>query len=202
MQVTDAFTDADVKSNAPACKHTGGLQLLSNGQELVPALGLAWANCVNTRIFLSKTDFAVSTHCLAPVQAHSSIPQPATLPLRCMQVVFSPCLPPDSCLYVVSQGGLQGVNPAQLAAGDVQHYHQEAEQEQGCQAVHHSTTPQHGLACDNQKPSVQSSAAQQPDYNTVLQDSNNELPEGRTTLGKAASSKHTCTMATGVFASF
>lgn len=198
----DAFTDTDVKSNAPACKHTGGMQLMSNGRELVPALGLAWANCVNTRIFLSKTDFAVSTHCLAQAQQDRSIPQPATLPLRCMQVVFSPCLPQDSCLYVVSQGGLEGINPAQLAAGDVQHYHQEAEQEQACQAVHHSMMPQHGLAYDNQKPSVQTSTALQPNYNTVLQGSTDTLPDGRTTLGKAPTSKHTCTMATGVFASF
>lgn len=34
--------------------HTGGLQLLSSGREVQPALGLAWAACVNHRLFLSR----------------------------------------------------------------------------------------------------------------------------------------------------
>lgn len=33
--------------------------MMSSGRPVVPALGLAWANCVNTRIFLTrKTEFA------------------------------------------------------------------------------------------------------------------------------------------------
>ena len=34
--------------------HTGGLQLLSKGREVQPAVGLAWATCVNHRLFLSR----------------------------------------------------------------------------------------------------------------------------------------------------
>ena len=119
IQVMDAFTDEPATSKVPACKHTGGLRLMSKGRELQPALGLAWANCINNRIFLYKTDFVVSTTYLQQGSL-PGLPQPATLPLRCMQVAFSPCLPQDSCLYVVSQQGLQGIDPAQLAANILQ----------------------------------------------------------------------------------
>lgn len=34
-----------------------------------------------------------------------------------MQVVFSPCLPPDTCLFVVTQSGLQGVNNSKVIQG-------------------------------------------------------------------------------------
>ena len=34
--------------------HTGGLRLVTSGREVQPALGLAWANCVNHRVFLSR----------------------------------------------------------------------------------------------------------------------------------------------------
>jgi hypothetical protein len=34
--------------------HTGGLRLVTSGREVQPALGLAWANCINHRVFLSR----------------------------------------------------------------------------------------------------------------------------------------------------
>ena len=34
--------------------HTGGLRMVTSGREVQPALGLAWANCVNHRVFLSR----------------------------------------------------------------------------------------------------------------------------------------------------
>ena len=196
----DAFVDADVKSTAPACKHTGGLQLMSGGRELVPALGLAWANCINTRIFFSKTEYAVSTCCLSRAE-NSSLPQPATLPLRCMQVVFSPCLPQDSCLYIVSQSGLQGIDPAQLNDGDVQHYHQE----QDCGTEQHHISHQRDAArakqASMQRIAVPLQQAAQPDR-TVLQPSTSVSLESKPTDYNSSRKQQTCTMATGVFASF
>ena len=122
-QVSDAFTDDDIisKKQAPACKHTGGLQLLSSGRELVPALGLAWANCVNTRLFLSRTELAVTS----PQCQANNVPQQKAyiVPLRYMQVVFSPCLPPDICLFVVTQHGLQGVDNSKTAQERQDHTH-------------------------------------------------------------------------------
>lgn len=126
-QVSDAFTDDDIltKKQAPACKHTGGLRLLSSGRELVPALGLAWANCVNTRLFLSRTEVIV-----ASPQCHSNSaafcgPEhiPYSVSLRYMQVVFSPCLPPDTCLFVVTQHGLQGVDNSKITQERQDHTH-------------------------------------------------------------------------------
>lgn len=198
----DAFADTDIKSKAPACKHTGGLQLMSGGQELVPALGLAWANCINTRIFLSRTEYAVSTCCLSRAR-HNSLPQPATLPLRCMQVVFSPCLPQHSCLYVVSQSGLQGIDPSQLNDGDVQHYHQEATPEESSQTKQHSRSDQHDAAHSKPIPSMQRPAIplQQSDK-SGLQPSTNATLESKPAQSKSSVKQQTCTMATGVFASF
>ncbi len=116
-QVSDAFTDADLTFNqkAPASKHTGGLRLLSSGRELVPALGLAWANCVNARLFLSRTEVTIaSSYWQNSCDVTRSGSAPPSLPLRYMQVVFSPCLPQDTCLYVVTQTGLKGVDNASV----------------------------------------------------------------------------------------
>lgn len=128
MQVSDAITNTDIAAcgQAPACKHTGGLQLLSSGRELVPALGLAWANCVNTRLFLSRTQVSISSSQVHLSQDGDSGHAPCSLPLRYMQVVFSPCLPQDTCLYVVTQNGLQGIDKrtvSQAHESSEQHLH-------------------------------------------------------------------------------
>ena len=44
----------DTLEGNAASRHTGGVPLMSGGREVVPALGLAWANCVTMRIFLSR----------------------------------------------------------------------------------------------------------------------------------------------------
>lgn len=125
LQVSDAFTNDDIiTKQAPACKHTGGLRLLSSGRELVPALGLAWANCVNTRLFLSRTEAAVtSPQCQSNNAAFSAPEQAYSMPIRYMQVVFSPCLPPDTCLFVVTQHGLQGVDNSKIIQERQNHTH-------------------------------------------------------------------------------
>ena len=127
LQVSDAFTDDDniTKKQALACKHTGGLRLLSSGRELVPALGLAWANCVNTRLFLSRTEVAVASPQCQSNSAAFSNPEhtPYSVPLRYMQVVFSPCLPPDTCLFVVMQHGLQGIDNSKITQEHQNHTH-------------------------------------------------------------------------------
>jgi RecA/RadA recombinase len=59
-QVSDFFAGADSNSgSALAVEHTKHSYLhhwsmLSSGHRVVPALGLTWANCVNTRIFLTR----------------------------------------------------------------------------------------------------------------------------------------------------
>ena len=116
VQVSDAFTEADITSSkqAPACKHTAGLRLLSSGREVVPALGFAWANCVNTRLFMSRTELTIPSTFSHTDEQSISVHTPVSLPVRYMQIVFSPCLPQDTCLYVVGQFGLHGIDRASI----------------------------------------------------------------------------------------
>ncbi|KAK9841637.1 hypothetical protein WJX74_009147 [Apatococcus lobatus] len=112
-QVSDAISD---KPQENGCGHTAGLQLRTSGREVIPALGLAWANCVNTRLFLSRLGHVPWPMFLshARPQAASALQHAAEaehqgLVLRSLQVVFSPHLPQAGALYVVLQSGVVGV---------------------------------------------------------------------------------------------
>lgn len=50
-QVRDVISEGRSSVSAP---HTAGLQLMSSGREIMPALGPSWASCVDVRIFLSR----------------------------------------------------------------------------------------------------------------------------------------------------
>ena len=104
--------------------HTAGLALTSSGRAVVPALGLAWANCVNARVFLSKDagpgghsrvmyDGGPSAAMHAAVAAGAARPPPSAPQLRHMQIVFSPVLPQRRCAYVVETTGVRGLLPAE-----------------------------------------------------------------------------------------
>ena len=80
-----------------------GMKLQSSGREVAPALGLAWSNCVTTRIFLSK----------APDQMYE---QGVQTTLRCMQIVISPSLPQSYCYFTVSREGVKGLKNSGHAA--------------------------------------------------------------------------------------
>lgn len=77
---------------------TAGLQLHSKGRQVAPALGLAWANCVNTRVFLSRDSDSN--------YAAEGGGQPVK---RRMAIVFSPYLPQWECRYIVEERGVKGV---------------------------------------------------------------------------------------------
>ncbi|XP_064938928.1 DNA repair protein XRCC3 homolog isoform X1 [Musa acuminata AAA Group] len=72
--------------------------LWSSGRRVCPALGLSWANCVNTRLFLSRKDDVAD-------DAGSSRTR------RWMQVVFAPHLPEASCEFVIVREGVSGIEP-------------------------------------------------------------------------------------------
>jgi DNA-repair protein XRCC3 len=107
----------------------GGPALASGGRRVAPALGLAWANCVNARLFLAReaapggapvrfrgppSEAAQRAAAAAPPRAGAPLPPPPQL--RTMRVVFSPELPPGECHYVVEAVGVRGLHPAELAA--------------------------------------------------------------------------------------
>ncbi|CAN6482803.1 unnamed protein product [Victoria cruziana] len=77
----------------------GGRPLVTSGRRVCPALGLSWANCVNTRLFLSRSQ-----------ECQSSDPN-QTRTRRTVQVVFAPHLPSDgsSCEIVIDRHGVQGL---------------------------------------------------------------------------------------------
>jgi len=125
--VTNQIMDA-VNGDGAAAGHTGGLLLHSSGREVIPALGLAWANCVNTRVFLSKETIGalgatkiVETGPPGAAMQRAITAGVAPVPnfapqLRHMQIVFSPMLPQGKCAYVVEKTGVRGVHPSAVQA--------------------------------------------------------------------------------------
>ncbi|PRW56306.1 DNA repair XRCC3-like protein [Chlorella sorokiniana] len=133
-QIVDSVTDSRRSALAlpahprPAAKntgHTGSLRLVSLGREVVPALGLAWANCVNTRLFLSRCATfggseparyygAPSAAAQAAAAAGDGAAGGSAPALRKLQIVFSPHLPQRECYYVVEATGVRGLADEEL----------------------------------------------------------------------------------------
>ncbi|EFJ52752.1 DNA repair protein (X-ray repair) [Volvox carteri f. nagariensis] len=65
--------------------------LLSSGRRVLPALGLAWANCVNCRLFAARHDSWNG------------------VVVRSLQVVFAPYLPHSYCCFRVDHQGVWGL---------------------------------------------------------------------------------------------
>ncbi|CAG9461477.1 unnamed protein product [Pedinophyceae sp. YPF-701] len=72
--------------------------LRTSGRDVMPALGLAWANCVNQRIFLARLRSGLG----ADTGGDASV-------RREMSVLFSPTLPPRKLEFVIGRDGLRGV---------------------------------------------------------------------------------------------
>jgi DNA-repair protein XRCC3 len=75
---------------------TGGRALRTSGRRVMPALGLLWAHCVTTRLFLSRA---------TPAGALSV----GDMVVRRMRVVFAPHLPPREAKFAVAANGVRGV---------------------------------------------------------------------------------------------
>ncbi|WOL19731.1 hypothetical protein Cni_G28533 [Canna indica] len=71
--------------------------LYSSGRRVSPALGLSWANCVNTRLFLSRSDEVSNSSGLSRTR-------------RRMQVVFAPHLPEGSSEFAIVRDGVFGID--------------------------------------------------------------------------------------------
>ncbi|KAG0482429.1 hypothetical protein HPP92_010513 [Vanilla planifolia] len=80
------------------------VNLWSSGRRVCPAMGLAWANCVNTRLFLSRT---IETNMM--VAANEHMVDGGCKWRRKLQVVFAPHLPEASCDFVIKREGVFGV---------------------------------------------------------------------------------------------
>lgn len=81
--------------------------LYSSGRRVSPALGLAWANCVNSRIFLSREEEEVLVDEPTGPVDEGSIGQVRVT--RRLHVIFSPHLPYSSCEFLITREGIQGI---------------------------------------------------------------------------------------------
>lgn len=78
--------------------------LYSSGRRVCPALGLSWANCVNSRLFLSRNEeFDGEENGSVDVNFR------CTRTRRRLHVVFAPHLPEASCEFVIAREGVFGV---------------------------------------------------------------------------------------------
>ncbi|CAM6120406.1 unnamed protein product [Calypogeia fissa] len=96
-QVTDYFesTEAPRRRDAAAGASLAAVGtaevLFTSGRRVVPSLGISWAHCVNTRLFLSRFDLSSNRI------------------WRTMQVVFAPHLANVTCNFVVDADGVKGI---------------------------------------------------------------------------------------------
>ncbi|GLC41073.1 hypothetical protein PLESTB_000946500 [Pleodorina starrii] len=90
-QVMDDFNDSGTTTATISSGGSRAAPLLSSGRRVLPALGLAWANCVNLRLFVARHD-----------AWDGSV-------VRSLQVVFAPHLPHSYCFFRVDQAGVWGL---------------------------------------------------------------------------------------------
>ncbi|XP_021814674.1 DNA repair protein XRCC3 homolog [Prunus avium] len=75
------------------------------GKQVSPALGLAWAHCINSRVFLAKHEESVG------VNSHNaSSPTISSQTHRTFHLVFAPHLPHASSEFVITKEGVVGVS--------------------------------------------------------------------------------------------
>ncbi|KAJ8750774.1 hypothetical protein K2173_015955 [Erythroxylum novogranatense] len=105
VAVTNQVVDFVGSDNGVNGVRIGNLGCLySSGRRVCPALGLAWANCVNSRLFLSREDNGVIE---GDVGEGGFVCRETK---RRLHVVFAPHLPPSSCEFVIRSDGVSGVD--------------------------------------------------------------------------------------------
>jgi DNA-repair protein XRCC3 len=97
--VTDYFEPIEAPRRDPtpgSSPHSATSDILmTSNRRVVPALGISWSQCVNTRLFLSRVNYGPNTI------------------RRSIRVVFAPHLPNVSCHFVVETEGVKGMSPEQ-----------------------------------------------------------------------------------------
>lgn len=76
--------------------------LVSSGRRVCAALGLAWANCVNSRLFLAREENFVANEMEGDLMSRET--------KRRLHVVFAPHLPYSSCEFVIRREGVCGID--------------------------------------------------------------------------------------------
>ncbi|KAJ4907795.1 DNA repair protein XRCC3-like protein [Raphanus sativus] len=114
--VTNQVTDfVESSSDGLSGLRVGNLRCLySSGRRVVPALGLAWANCVNSRVFISRS--GVCEERRGDGESGSSLVSGRAR--RRFDIVFSPYLPASSCEFVITGEGICGVREMTEKSGE------------------------------------------------------------------------------------
>ena len=100
--VTNQVVDVMEQTEGLNVLRIGNLgSLYSSGRRVCAALGLAWANCVNSRLFLSRNEEI-------PGEVTGDSVGRLTRRRR-LHVVFAPHLPESSCEFVISREGVFGI---------------------------------------------------------------------------------------------
>ena len=95
---------------------------------VVPALGLAWASCVNTRLVLTRHRVATNPNTNAARLGHEGGQQTdhadegsscGTSPTRRLHMVFSPRLQPCICPFQIREDGIAGYGNASVGMAAV-----------------------------------------------------------------------------------
>ncbi|CAL9243962.1 unnamed protein product [Arabidopsis halleri] len=106
--ITNQVTDFVESSDGLSGLRIGNLRYLySSGRRVVPALGLAWANCVNSRFFISRSDDIIGKDRGEKDESGSS--SVSRRAKRRLDIVFSPYLPGNSCEFMITREGICAV---------------------------------------------------------------------------------------------
>ncbi|KAK9055236.1 hypothetical protein SSX86_026318 [Deinandra increscens subsp. villosa] len=103
-QVVDSIDNGEGASGV----RIGNLErLYTSGRRVCPALGLSWANCINSRLFLSMHEVIEGAENGLPDADYSGFVNRRKR--RELHVVFAPHLPYSSCEFVIRKEGVFGV---------------------------------------------------------------------------------------------
>ena len=80
---------------------SGGGSPFRLSANVVPALGLAWSNTINTRLMLSRWNVPKALHVMREGNPESEIE-------RELEIVFAPHLPQSRCKFRVTEEGVAG----------------------------------------------------------------------------------------------
>ncbi|KAL3841039.1 hypothetical protein ACJIZ3_025630 [Penstemon smallii] len=97
--LTNQVVDVMDSSDSPRIGNSGFL--CSSGRRVCAALGLSWANCVNTRLFMWREEER---------RGEENGVSENTQTRRFVRVVFAPHLPDCSCEFVITREGIHGVD--------------------------------------------------------------------------------------------
>ncbi|EYU42410.1 hypothetical protein ABFS82_10G136300 [Erythranthe guttata] len=98
----------DVMGSSESLRIGNSVSFFSSGRRVSAALGLSWANCVNTRLFMWREDERIGSSENEIVGEEGETLENFQT-RRFIRVVFAPHLPDSSCEFVIRREGVFGV---------------------------------------------------------------------------------------------